>query len=456
MSAEDALHRLSAAQLSAGLSEGRFSARDLLEHCLARIFRLDPVLGAMVALDLGARQAADASDARRKAGLSLGPLDGLPVTIKDNLLTKGCPATWGSPLFRDFVPDHDESPVARLRAAGAVLIGKTNTPEFALRGFTDNPLFGATRNPWNPALTPGGSSGGAAAGLAAGFAPLALATDGGGSTRRPAGHVGVVGLKPSLGRIPRADGFPPLMFDCETVGLMARTTAGVRMMFEAMAVDARPAAPGPARVLVVERFGAAPVEPAIAERCLEVGAQLQALGHPVTRGPLPFAIDEALAAWGALAPIALARIAADQPRFFDLAAPDFAVQAREGQACSAADEARLIEALVAFRSVTAAAFDKVDVILTPTAAAQPWPAREAFPPMIDGQPVGPRGHAVFTAWVNACGCPGLAMPVRPADDGMPVGVQLVGAMGSDERLLDIAAAFEAAHPWSDRWPAMAA
>ena len=452
----DRLHRLPVETLAAALAEGRVTARALLDHCLERIDRLNPVLNAVVALDPGAPQAADESDARRRAGRGLGPLDGVPVTVKDNLLMKGCPAVWGSPLYRDYRPDHDEAPVARLRAAGAVLIGKTNTPELALRGYTDNPVFGATRNPWNPALTPGGSSGGAASGLAAGFAPLALATDGGGSTRRPAGHVGAVGLKPSLGRIPRSGGFPPLMFDCETVGLMARTVSGVRLMFDAMALDRRPARSAPARILLIERFGEAPVDPMIAERCREAGVWLAELGHDVVAGPLPFAIDEAMAAWSALTGVGLARLAADQPRFFDLAAPDFAAQAREGQARSAVDYDRLIEPLLAFRAVTAAAFEKVDVIMTPSTAAQPWPAREAFPPVIDGQAVGSRGHAVFTAWVNACGHPGLAIPVRPADDGMPVGMQLVGALGADERLLDIAAAFERAHPWADRWPALAA
>jgi aspartyl-tRNA(Asn)/glutamyl-tRNA(Gln) amidotransferase subunit A len=452
----DEWRRLPVEALSAALADGRVTARALLEDCLDCIERLNPVINAMVALDPGARLAADESDARRRAGRSLGPLDGVPATVKDNLLMKGCPAVWGSPLYRDFRPDHDEAPVARLRAAGAVLIGKTNTPEFALRGYTDNPVFGVTRNPWNVTLTPGGSSGGAAAALAAGFAPLALATDGGGSTRRPAGHVGVVGLKPSLGRIPSSGGFPPLMFDCETVGLMARTVSSVRLMFKAMAIDARPTRSGPARVLVVERFGQAPVDPGIAERCREAGAQLAALGHEVRAGPLPFPIDDVIAAWSALAGVGLARLATDQPRFFELAAHDFAAQAREGQARSASDYDRLIETLLAFRAVTAAAFETIDVILTPSAAAQPWPAREAFPPEIDGQPVGPRGHAVFTAWVNACGHPGLAIPVRPADDGMPVGVQLVGALGADERLLEIASALEAVHPWADRWPAMAA
>jgi aspartyl-tRNA(Asn)/glutamyl-tRNA(Gln) amidotransferase subunit A len=452
----DDLHRAPVEALSSALRDGRLTARVLLEHCLERIDRLNPALNAVVALDTGAREAADESDARRKAGRPLGPLDGVPVTVKDNLLMKGCPAVWGSALYRDDWPDRDEAPVARLRGAGAILIGKTNTPEFALRGYTDNLVFGATRNPWNPALTPGGSSGGAAAGLAAGFAPLALATDGGGSTRRPAGHVGVVGLKPSLNRIPRAGGFPPLMFDCETVGLMARTVSGVRLMFEAMATDARPVGSGPARVLVVERLGEARVDAGIAERCRETGAQLAALGHEVVSGPLPFPIEDAMAAWGALAPIGLARLAADEPHFFSFAAPDFAAQAREGKARSAVDYSRLLEVLMAFRAVTAAVFEKVDVILTPSAAAQPWPAREAFPPEIDGQPVGPRGHAVFTAWVNACGHPGIAIPSRPADDGMPVGVQLIGALGADERLLAIAQAFEAVHPWADRWPEMGA
>jgi aspartyl-tRNA(Asn)/glutamyl-tRNA(Gln) amidotransferase subunit A len=449
------LHRRPAEQLAADLQGGSLSARALLDHCLERIERLNPALNAIVALNPEAARAADDSDARLRAGRALGPLDGLPATVKDNLLMRGCPAIWGSPLFRDRAPAADELPVARLRAAGAVLVGKTNTPEFSLRGYTDNPVFGPTRNPWDPALTPGGSSGGAAAALAAGLAPLALATDGGGSIRRPAAHTGVVGVKPGAGRIPRAGGFPALMFDCEVAGAMARTVSGVRLMFEALATGRPAPTAGPARILVVERIGDAPVEPLIVERARQAGAQLAALGHKVTYGALPFPIDAAMAAWQALTPVGLARLAEGEPRFFELATEDFADQARAGQAVGATAYAAVIDTLMNLRAVTAQAFERIDVILTPAAAAQPWPIPLPYPLTIDGRAVGPRGHAVFTGWVNACGHPAIALPVRPADDGMPVGVQLVGAPGSDERLLDIAAAFEAAHPWADRWPQMA-
>jgi aspartyl-tRNA(Asn)/glutamyl-tRNA(Gln) amidotransferase subunit A len=450
------LHRLPVEALAARLHGGALSARALLDHYLERVARLNPALNAIVALAPDAVAAAEAADVRLRAGRGLSPLDGVPVTVKDNLLLRGCPAAWGSPRFAGFVPDHDEAPVARLRAAGAVLMGKTNTPELALRGYTDNPVYGVTRNPWDLALTPGGSSGGAVAAVTAGLCPLALATDGGGSIRRPAGHTGLVGLKPGVGRIPRAGGFTPLMFDCEVVGPIARTVSGARLMFAALApgrVEPRQRA---ARILVVERWGSAPIDPEIAERCREAGARLLALGHTVTHGRLPFSVEAGTTAWQALTPVGLARLAALAPGVLAVCAPDFAEQARAGQGMSAADYAGVLEALFAFRAATATAFETIDLILTPTAAAQPWPADEPYPPVIDGQPVGPRGHAVFTAWVNACGHPAIALPARPADDGLPVGVQLVGAPGADEWLLDIAAAYEAAHPWAQRWPQMAA
>lgn len=211
-------------QLAASLRNGEVSASRLLEETLERIRRIDVKLNSFVHLDVaGARKDAHESDARLAARAPRSELEGVPLSIKDNILVAGMPATWGSRALAGFTPDKDELPVARLRAAGAVILGKTNVPELTLEGYTKNDLFGVTRNPWDLRLTPGGSSGGAAAGVAAGLAPGAIGTDGAGSVRRPACHTGLVGWKPSVGRYPRIDGFPAILTDFETIGTLTRS-----------------------------------------------------------------------------------------------------------------------------------------------------------------------------------------------------------------------------------------
>ena len=243
--------QLDATSLSALLDAREITPLQLLEQSLARLDALEPVLNAFTHVDRdGALAAARAATARQASGTRLSPLDGIPVSVKDNIFVAGMPARWGSLLFRDHVPDRDDICVERLRAAGAVIIGKTTTPEFALLGRTDSRLSGVTRSPWDPALTPGGSSGGAVASVAAGVTPLAIGTDMGGSTRLPASYTGLVGMRPSTGRLPRRFGFPPtatrLPGDLSVRPHHARHAAAVQ----------RARRPGPAR----------PVLPAVSAR----------------------------------------------------------------------------------------------------------------------------------------------------------------------------------------------
>lgn len=464
-------YRLSVRELGQALRAGELTARSVLDHYLQRIGRINPALNAIIALDvMGASRAADEADARLRAGKALGPLDGIPLLIKDNILVKGLPAVWGTRFMEEHVADHDELPITKLREAGAVIIGKTNVPEFTLRGYTDNPVFGATGNPWNPDLTPGGSSGGSVAAVAAGLAPLSLGTDGGGSIRRPAGYAGLVGFKPTLSRIPRAEGLPQVLYDAEIVGPIGRRVDDVRLMMHTIArgdrgdqrsrafapISAEACAPGKLRVLYVEAFGKAPVDPQIRASCRITADRLKDLGHSVDTGELPFSLDRVIGDWAKLGNVGLAMLAMRDPRFNELASPAFVDQAKAGAGISGAEFLDFIEMLFAFRSDVGRSFADVDVILTPTAAANPWPKKQAFPTMIDGQEVGPRGHAVFTNWVNASGHPGLALPSVPTTAGMPIGFQLVGDFGADDRLLDLAAQYEAAFPWADRWPTIAA
>jgi aspartyl-tRNA(Asn)/glutamyl-tRNA(Gln) amidotransferase subunit A len=394
-------------------------------------------------------------------------LDGVPVTIKDNLHVCGLPTTWGSRGLAGLVADQDELAVARLRAAGTIIIGKTNVPEFTLEGYTSNPVFGTTRNPWNLALTPGGSSGGAVASVAAGIAPLALGTDGGGSTRRPAAHCGLVGFKPSIGAIARTATLPSLLLDFEVVGTMARTMADTQLLFDAVrgpdpadraslaaAQGALAcAAPGRAlRILYVERFGNAPLDPQIAASVRASVQQLAALGHQVDEGALPLDLEFFNDAWPQVGQIGLAAMFRAQPAWREGASPKYREMAAQGEKLSATRLWLILAQVQSLRCAAAALFERIDVVITPATAALPWSADEAYPPQIEGRLVGPRGHAIYTGWVNAAGLPGLALPCAPSRKGLPIGLQLVGAYGADQQLLTLGTSFEAAAPWSGRWP----
>ena len=463
------LWQLSACELQRRYRDASLTPLAVAQACLARLDAVNPRLNAVIARrDERFLEEAEAASQRHARGAPLSALDGIPLTVKDSLLTADQPTTWGTPALRQHQSGHDELAVGRARAGGALIIGKTNVPEFALEGYTANPVHGVTGNPWAPELTPGGSSGGAVAALAAGIAPLAIGQDGGGSIRRPASHTGVVGLKPSLSAWPRQHVLPSLLLDFEVIGPLARTVADARLLFDALRgpapVDrsslaaaqaaAQPRRTGPLRLLHVERLGAAPLDPQIAASVSGAVAQLAALGHHVDAGALPLDLDFFASAWPQIGQIGLANLFEQHPDWEALASPRYRELAEAGRHLPAARLWQIIERVTQLRRDSAALFERVDVIVMPAAAALPWPAQEAYPPRIDDQEVGPRGHAIYTGWVNAAGLPALALPCAPSREGLPIGLQLIGGFGSDGALLDLGAGYEVVAPWAQRWPSL--
>ena len=455
------LWQLSAAQFVAGFRARAFTPDDALRACLARAAAVNPTLNAVTTLDSeGAGRAAAASTERWRNGQALGPLDGVPITVKDSLHVRGLPTHCGSRALDGLVATVDETPVARLRDAGAVIFAKTNVPEFAMHGYTGNSVTGVTGNPWNPALTPGGSSGGAVALVAAGAGPLALAQDGGGSIRRPASHTNVVGLKPSRHRVPRLGGMPKLYLDYEVLGPVARC---VDDLVTAMQVIGRAAVrepeERPARILYIPRFADHPVDPQIAALTDAAAKNFAALGHEVDtaqRFDLAEAVNEG---WSLVPQIGLAWLLehphelSERPFEEALLGPAMQANARAGRAASARTLFALLIEIERLRSEVDRLFDRYDFLLTPAAAALPWHAEQTHPPRIAGRDVGPRGHAVFTAFANAAGLPAIALPCGwadpegPASGRVPVGLQLVAREGNDDALFAPARAYERAHPW---------
>ena len=461
------LWQKSASELTLGYASGEWSPVEVIDAVFDRVGKINPIVNAIVTLDLeGARAAAKASETRWKDGAAIGPFDGVPISVKDNIPVRGLRTTWGSRLYADFVPSVDELPIMRLRSGGAVVIGKTNCPEFTLQGYTDNLLFGPTRNPWNPSLTPGGSSGGAVAAVCAGLGPIAIGTDGGGSIRRPASHTGLVGLKPSRGRVPRCDGFPAILLDFETIGPITRTVADLVLAMQALSnydvrdptsnafagVPFEVTSGARCRILYVPRFGAAPVDGEIAASVASSARVLADLGHSVDEGAVPFALDPLEQAWPVISQVGLAWVLQSHGDWRGKLTTAIEEMGVNGMARKGTEYFNALDAIKELQRSLSVFFSRYDLVMTPTAAALPWPATEPFPAMIAGEKVGPRGHAVFTAFANMAGCPGISIPGDPSAGGLPIGFQLVAAPGRDGLLCALAAQYESVCPWADRLP----
>jgi amidase len=447
-----------AREQAAAVRRREISARELLELHLARIAERNPELNAIVSLDEErARAGALAADEKLTSGLEIGPLHGLPFAFKDTHAVAGWRTTYGSPMYADHVPDRDELLVERVRRAGVVVIGRTNVPEFAAGSHTFNTVFGTTLNPVDPTRSAGGSSGGAACALAAGMVPLADGSDMGGSLRNPASFCGVVGLRPSLGRVPEW----PLYNQWETTsvgGPMARNVGDLALLLSVLAgPDPRaPLAlgdPGSAfappvsgslsglRVaLSVDLGGAFEVDDEVAAI---VAGSASVFGAVTEAQPDLAEADDTfrtLRAWHFQAKFG--GLLGEHPESFKQSLAD---NIRAGEALTGVDVARAYHQRTVLSERMREFFEHYDVLVLPVSQVPPFPADQEFPAAINGKPM-----TTYLDWMRAAyfitvtGCPAISVPFGHTASGLPVGVQLVAAHGRDRFLLEVAAAFEAA------------
>jgi amidase/6-aminohexanoate-cyclic-dimer hydrolase len=468
--------QLDALGLAALIAGGKITAQDALDAAIARAERLNPTLGAItVKLYDYARQVA-------AAPLS-GPFAGVPFLLKDlGVFLAGTPTTFSSRLFENFVPDHDSTVVARYRAAGLVVFGKSATPEFGLAPSTEPAMFGPCRNPWNLAHSAGGSSGGAAAAVAAGILPLAHATDGGGSIRIPASACGLFGLKPTRARNPMGPDVGEGWGGQSTGHCVSRSVRDSAALLDATAgpevgdpywapppagpyLDEIGRPPGRLRIaLCVTPWNDEPVDPAC-RAAAEAAARLcESLGHDVTlAGPTIEVAALRDATWTVIAGNVQASLAFRAEKLgHTLAAADVEpmtwAMAERGLQRTAADYAAAMTVIHRAGRAVGRFFAGYDVLLTPTMCAPPWPLGVLSLSTRD-----PEAYVVavnrsigFTALFNAAGNPAMSVPLHWTEAGLPVGVQFVAPFGDEATLFRLAAQLEAAQPWRDRRPPLPA
>ena len=459
----DELVWATATDLSRRYSRKELSPVEVVDNALERAQRLQPHLNFLVMLDAdGARAAARASEVRWQRGEPLSPLDGVPTTIKDTTNVKGLPTRYGSYSTDDTPATEDAAVTERFRRAGLVLLGKSTTPEYGWKALTDSPIQGTTRSPWNPRHSPGGSSGGASSLTAAGVNPFNHGNDGGGSVRIPAAHTGLVGLKPSFGRIPQYPADSPFA-DVISQGVLARSVLDSAL---ALNVTAGPdprdwrSLPAEARDYTVGLddgvrgwriglsldFGHVKADPEVrtlvekAARCFEeMGAHVEEVGPLIEPLQKPF---EAL--WSGSFGVRLRLIPTQLHGKLD---PAFRALAEKGLSVTLSDYARAYEAKSKLARDMALWHQTYDLLLAPVTPTPPPPVEtlynsDAFPRWTKGAP--------YTLPFNLTGAPAASMPAGLTGAGLPVGLQIVGPARSDHLVLRAMRAYESASGW--RWP----
>ena len=471
MSNNDDLAFTSTTELRALIASGQVSPVEVTELYLSRIDRLDSRLNSYLTVTADhAIDSARRAEAAVARGDALGPLHGVPISIKDLELTRGIRTTGGSLAFRDRVPDEDSIVVERVRASGAVILGKTNTPEFGLLGHTQNLLGDHCRNPWNTERTSGGSSGGAGAAVVAGLCSLATGSDGGGSIRIPSSFCGVYGIKPTQHRVPMYAGAASTgvfnMFSQS--GPMTRTVADSAVLLQVMAGhDPRDAASLRDKPLdylaATERgvdglrlawspdFGFGAVDPEVVEITSRAARVFEDMGCEL--GNADLALDEPFDAfWTLFSGVVHGRYTAVLSEHRD-ELTDYARECIErGEALRASDYVSALGYVDVLKAQFADVFERYDLLLSPVMAVPAFPV--GSPPVeIDGRSVEPfAGAFPFTYPINMIGYTAASVPCGMSSEGLPIGLHVLGRPGDEATVLAASAAFERARPWAHMRP----
>jgi len=468
---DDNLAFAPASELRDMIADKQVSPVELTQLYFERIDRLDSHLNSYLTLTQDdAMQAARDAESAVMRGEGLGPLHGVPISIKDLELTKGIRTTSGCLVFKDRIPEEDSIVVERVRASGAIILGKTNTPEFGHKGTTENLLGEPCRNPWNTERTPGGSSGGAAASLAAGLCAITTGSDGGGSVRIPASFCGLYGIKPTQGRVPRYGGraAPAVANQLSQSGPITRTVRDSAILLQALAGwdsrDAGSLRDTPADyIAALDRdisglrigwspdFGYAAVDPVVVDVCGKAAGIFEGMGCAVSEDV--FSIEAPQEAFRVLFAVNtyassgyLLHEHGDELTDYFRANMEFAATQ------TAADYARAVGELDIVKMRFDDYFENYDLLLSPTMAVPAFEI-EQHPSLIDGQEVDPFfGYLPFTYPINAIGHTAASIPCGFSSDGMPIGLHIVGRHGDEETVLAASAAFERAMPWADKRP----
>jgi Asp-tRNA(Asn)/Glu-tRNA(Gln) amidotransferase A subunit family amidase len=458
-----------ATELAERIRKKEISPVEVMENCLARIEEVNPSLNCFCFVFAGEALAqAREAEAVVVRGDDLGPLHGIPVAIKDFTPTKGKRTTRGSKAFENWIPDHNALIVDRLCEGGAIMVGKTTTPEFAYSSFTKSPLWGITRNPWNQSMTPGGSSGGSAAAVASGCVPMAEGTDMGGSVRIPASFCGIVGLKPSLGRIPM-DILPTVFDNISHFGPLTRTIGDAALFMSAAsgpderdimsvkeAVDFSAAMPGLVngkRFALSLDLGFLAVDAEVEALVRAAAAALADAGARIEEVDLGWtkqAVDSWYEYWG----VYLAAFFADKLEAHrDDMDPEVVSLLEAGLAMDAVSFKRIEIVRTEQWRKLAALFENYDALLCPTMALPAQPA-DGSDSNYDRVDEAGRYHALDMTCVfnNVAQCPALSVPAGFTSTGLPVGLQIVTPRFADVEALDIGAALEKVRPWVENRP----